>query len=119
MKKHLIACVALLALSACATLFGDDNDKIAIHSNQGASILVNGNQVGTGSTVYSLPRDKKAIITAKKQGCSDMSVPTEQSIVGATFWNILFWPGFIVDAITGKMFKTDPTDYTVMANCGN
>jgi hypothetical protein len=108
----------LLALSACATMFGDSSDQLTIRSNDpAAKLIVNGNQVGTGSAVYSLRRGKEANITASKPGCSDTTISTDKSMVGAAWLNILFWPGFIVDAATGRMFEADPTSYTVNPNC--
>jgi hypothetical protein len=82
-----------------------------------ARILVNGNEIGKGSAQYTLNRGKEATITASKTGCSDRSVQTQKSIVGATWWNILFWPGFIIDVSTGAMQKADPTDYKVTPEC--
>ena len=107
-----------LFLSSCATIFSDKSDKITIHSKDPeARILVNGNEIGKGNAVYSLAKDKTAIITASKKGCSDMSVPTEQSINGVTFINLIFWPGYLIDAATGKIHKADPAEYTVTPNC--
>jgi hypothetical protein len=108
----------MVMLSGCASMFGDSKDQVTIHSNDpDAKILVNGNEVGKGSAVYAMPRGKTAIITASKDGCSDRSIPTEQSIDGITWINIFVWPGFIVDAATGAMHKADPTDYTVTPDC--
>ena len=115
----LVAYVVLLSsASGCATMFGDNKDLICIQSNDpAASILINGNNVGTGVAQYSIPRGRDATITASKPGCQDRSVQTERRIVGATWLNIFFWPGFIVDVATGSMHKTDPTSYTVTPVC--
>ena len=116
--KKLLFLLPLLALPACATLFGDSSDSVTIRSNDPtAKLMINGNQVGIGSAVYSLPRGKNATITASKTGCSDMTVSTDKSFVNTGWLNILFWPGFIVDAATGKMFEADPKNYTVNPNC--
>jgi hypothetical protein len=74
--------------------------------------------VGKGSAQYVLPRGKEATITASKAGCDDRSIQTEKRIVGATWLNIFFWPGFIVDVATGAIQKADPTTYTVSPQCG-
>lgn len=112
------AAIILMTLSGCVSMFGDSNDKITVRSNDpDANILVNGNEVGQGSVVYSLPRGKTAILTATKNGCADRSVPTEQSIDGLYWVNILVWPGLIVDVATGAAHKADPTDYTVTPDC--
>ena len=46
--------------------------------------------LGVGSAFYTLPRSQTVIITARKKGCDDMSVPTEQSINKVTFFLICF-----------------------------
>jgi hypothetical protein len=117
--KHVLLC-ALFLLSGCASMFGDSTDQVTIHSNDpNAKLLVNGNEIGTGTAVYSVQRGKSVILTATEKGCADRSLPTEQSIDGITWLDIFFWPGFIVDAATGDMHKTDPTDYTVTPDCRN
>lgn len=107
----------LLLTTACATVFSDKSDTLAIHSDPAAKILVNGNQVGTGNAMYSLPRDKTAVITASKKGCNDMSVSTTQTINPATFLNTIFLGGYLIDAVTGSIHKASQTDYTVNPNC--
>jgi hypothetical protein len=100
-------------------MFGDSKDIVNVRSNtEDAKILVNGNEMGKGTAQFALVRGKDATITASKPGCSDRTVQTEKRVVGATWLNILFWPGFIVDVATGAMHKTDPTDYTVTPHCG-
>lgn len=117
-SNYLLIIITAFLLTGCASMFADSSDKLLIRSNDpSAKLFVNGNQVGTGSAVYSLSRGKTAIITASKAGCSDRSVSTEQSVAGATWFNLLFWPGFIVDAATGAIHKTDPVDYIVSPSC--
>ena len=108
----------ILNLSGCATMIGDKQDLLVIESNdQSAEIKVNGNIVGKGSAEYALPRGNQATITVSKIGCDDRSIQTKKEVVGATFLNLFFLPGFIVDAITGSMQKTSPTSYSVTPQC--
>lgn len=108
----------LVACSGCATIFGDSKDLIIIHSSDPqADISVDGNVLGKGSAQHSVSRGDRVTITASKRGCSPRSVRTERELIGAFWLNLLFWPGFIVDAATGKLHKTDPTSYTVTPLC--
>jgi hypothetical protein len=118
-KSAFFSLAALLVLlTGCASMFSGSSDQITIHSNDpAAKIQVNGNNVGTGSVVYSLPRGQTALITASKPGCDARSISTGQAIAGPTWLNIFFWPGFIVDAATGDMHKANPTDYTITPDC--
>lgn len=120
MNKRIIAAALILTtLSGCASMSGDKADSVTIHSDvPDAKILVNGNEVGQGSVVYLMPRgNKSALLTASKSGCKDRSVQTQQSIDSVTWWDALFWPSFFFDAMTGAMYKTDPTDYTITPDC--
>jgi hypothetical protein len=110
--------LSLAMLSSCATIFGDNSDKITIHSKYpDAAILVNGNQVGTGSAVYDLPRGKTAVLTATKSGCSDISMSTDQTLAGITFVNLIFWPGYLIDAASGAIHKAGTLDYMLTPKC--
>lgn len=115
---RMVMLVGVLCLTGCASMFGDSNDLITVTSNEPeATILLNGNEIGTGKAQYTLPRGDAALITAKKEGCGERSTQTSRKIVGATWLNILFPIGFLVDAATGKMHKTEPTSYTVTPAC--
>ena len=113
-----VSIISTLFLGGCATMFSDKNDKIIVNSKDPeAKILLNGNEIGKGSATYTLPRDRTAMITASKKGCSDNSIQTEQSFNKISLINLLFWPGFIVDAATGAINKADPKEYTVNPRC--
>lgn len=118
-KLSIISLGLVLGLSTgCASIFGDNNDQISIRSNDPqATLQVNGNNVGTGSAIYSVPHGQTTLITATKPGCEPRSVATSQTIRGATWLDIFFWPTFLIDAATGAMHKTDPDNYTVTPEC--
>lgn len=116
MKKALI--LIPLLLTGCATVFGPSKDTISINSPDSATkILVDGEYAGTGNVRYPVPRGKTVTITALKAGCAPQVVMTDKSMTGLAWLNIFFWPGFIVDAVTGSIQKADPTTYTVDPVC--
>ncbi len=118
MKKIVSVLVVSSLLSGCATIFGSSSDIITISSKDpAATILVNGNEVGNGSATYTLKRGKQAVITASKKGCQDRTVITDQSVAGAAFFNLIFVIGWLVDAVSGALYKADPTQYTVTPAC--
>lgn len=118
MKKLSILLVLPFLLSGCATMFSDSKDVISITTNdKEASIMIDGQFVGKEKIQYIVPRGKSVVITANKNGCPSHVVQTTKSVNGMTFLNILFWPGFIVDAATGAIQKTDPLNYNISLNC--
>lgn len=51
--------------------------------------------------------DKQLI--ARKDGYAPTPFILETEFNASSLWNFLFWPGFLVDLGTGKMFKWDNT----------
>jgi len=79
--------------------------------------MIDGQYVGKGKTQYILPRGRSVVIAANKKGCPSHVIQTTKSVNGTTFLNLFFWPGFIVDAATGAIQKTDPLNYNINLNC--
>ena len=53
------------------------------------------------------------MIIAKKEGRKSTPFVVESSFNAKSLWNILFWPGFLIDLGTGKINKYDPVIYNV------
>ncbi|WP_145984500.1 putative periplasmic lipoprotein [Zymobacter palmae] len=119
MKKLLItAAASLLLLNGCATVFGPSQDTITVSTQDNdTKVFVDGLYMGNGTVTYPVPRGKSVTLSAEKKGCSPRVLQTGKSVVGLTFINILFWPGFIVDAATGSIMKADPVFYNLRLNC--
>ena len=52
-------------------------------------------------------------IIAKKKGYRNTPFVVESRFNPKALWNILFWPGFLIDLGTGKINKYDPVIYNV------
>lgn len=111
MKKQMmtVALTALLmGLTGCSTMFGD-NDRL-VHVNsvpKGAQVKVN-NQVTADTTptqVVVKDMFSPTTITVAKKGCKSQTTVIEPEFQKIGLLNILIFPGFIVDAITGDMMK--------------
>ncbi len=115
----LIAAMTLL-LTSCATLISGPNQNINIKAiDIGTNEMLSGvvcsvnTSKGAGYNVdldttsfISIEKDQGTLqFNCAKVGYKQVSVVSTQSFDGATMANILFWPGFIVDASTGSMKK--------------
>lgn len=119
MLKRICLFFCVLALSGCATIFtgstsnvqlrvvdADTNEllkdvKCSITDNEGSVYLVSGNP---GSVIVN--KGKGVLrVDCKKPGYVQQNIGISQNINGVTFVNVLFWPGFIVDAVSGSMHK--------------
>ena len=52
-------------------------------------------------------------IVAKKEGYKNTPFVVESEFNPKSLWNILFWPGFLIDLGTGKINKYDPVIYNI------
>lgn len=113
MKKTLI--FSVITLSGCATIFSPNNDQITLNSiPQNAVITIDGNRVGrTPSTVLVKRQLTPPRIEIKNDGYYSRNINLQNTVNPVTFINVLFWPGFIVDAITGNMMKAQQFNYEV------
>ena len=112
-----ISVVAASVLSTgCATLFSGTTDQVTINSEpEGARILVDGIDQGTTPATLNLKRPglNDTQITLRLDGYRDRVFSVQKSFNTVSILNILVWPGFIVDALTGALFKIDPTTYDI------
>lgn len=114
--KFLFALASVLLLTtSCATVFTGQRETVLIKSNpSGALIEVNGVERGTTPANIELKKGFNGqVITLSKEGYKkhDFTLSTTFNMVSIV--NVLFLPGFIVDAATGAMMKFDPVFYDI------
>ncbi len=108
MKKLLL--VLVVSCSGCSTLFTDSSQQITFVSKpEGAHIEVGPYECTTPCTML-IPRKSNYAVTATYKGKKKV-VPFEKTIAGSTVLNVLFWPGFIVDGMTGNTQKFSNTHF--------
>lgn len=117
---------AALFLSSCGTMLSgteqDINIKIVDQNNnllEGTACLVTDARNGThilhsNPGIIKVARANKGILTidCKKPGYKQLNMHVGDSFNSATIVNILFWPGFIIDAAAGSYNKY-PSHYLV------
>lgn len=117
MNKYLLSLLLLVSLnsSGCATIFSPSSDTIIFNSNpSGASVKLNGNRVGTTPVTVPVERelsDPTAQFT--KDGFESQFVMLNKKFNNTALLNLLFWPGFIVDALTGSLYRYSTLTYDV------
>lgn len=116
MKKLILPLFACLMLSSCATIFTSSKQDITFTGPTGTKIYDASNnlklaEIGqdqTATVSIKKKREDKQLI-AKKEGYKSTPLVLESSFNTTSLWNILFWPGFIVDLGTGQINKYDNT----------
>ncbi len=110
-KKLLCVLLAMLLFNqGCCSIFTNKAQKITVTSKPAGAEVKVGPYKGTAPFEKIIPRGKDYLITADYQGKSQTQ--NLEKKIEPIFWvNILFWPGMIVDLVTGSMFKYEPTEY--------
>jgi hypothetical protein len=101
-------------LTGCGTLFTGSSSMFAISSEpEKAKVYVNGMYIGTTPTSTPLKRDKDYNIVVKKEGYEDASAVITRSFNAVAILNLLSPICWIVDIVTGGMWKFDRDGVTV------
>jgi hypothetical protein len=108
----------IATLTGCASIAGDNTRKVKVSSYpEGAAIYVDNQQYGTTPATITLPSyiygGKNVML--KKHGYQDTSMMVNTSFQPIALLDILFWPTFIVDAVTGDIVKIDPANRDLSA----
>lgn len=116
MKKITLFAIIAFSFSSCATLFTGSKQSITFSGIEGTRIY----DATSNTKLAEIGSDKTATVSikkkmsdkqllAKKEGYKTLPLLLESTFNTTSLWNILFWPGFIVDLGTGQMNKWDNT----------
>lgn len=113
MKRLLICSVAFILLSGCATVFTSPTDTITFTSiPAGAVVEINGVRVGRTPVAVPVKRSlTPPHVQVKLDGYETKYIILQNSFNKIAVFDILFWPTFVVDALTGTIMKYDITSY--------
>ena len=126
--KRLVAVIASAAvvttsMSGCAAMFHGSSQQVAVRSNvPGTELYVNEAFVGKDNGVTTFQKRNNYMITARKQGCTDTTVPAPKSFDAITLLGVLIDFGLVsvllVDgAATGAWQQFDQTSFVVDPRC--
>ena len=110
---------ALSLFSGYAPMCHGSDQQISIRNNQSdIELYVNEMLVGKGNAITSFKKKEDYIITAKKDGCNAVSIPTQKSFDAITLLGIFIdfgiIPILVIDgAATGVWNKFDQTSYII------
>ncbi len=119
MKRACVAVVVALSLlvvtgAGCATIVSGTTQSITIESNPPGAHVEIGHQSGTTPVTMQITKGKDFPVEVSF-GQNRKVVMLTRTVDPVTFLNFIppFWPGFIVDAVTGAMTKYEPEFITV------
>ena len=98
--------------SGCASIISGTKQTIAISSAPSGAKVRMGPYTGTTPYTVALPKGKDYPVEVTLDSQKRV-IALQRSFDAIGIINILFWPGFIVDAVTGAITKYDPATYHV------
>jgi hypothetical protein len=107
-KLFAIACVAL---AGCATIVQGSNQNVSVASSPvGAQVTIDGKNMGVTPMVAQLERKKSHKVQITMAGYQPYEIEMTKGVSGWVAGNILVGGiiGFVVDAVTGAMYKLSP-----------
>ena len=113
MLRYLPLLLLALLGSSCATVFTGTADDVYFTSQPtGAMVYLEGHPLGRTPLITRVPRRTRArYVTYELAGHYPVSQYMDTRLNGITFVNLLWWPGFIVDAVTGAIVKLEYDRY--------
>ena len=115
--RTIITTVYLSSAAACATIMQGSQQPVALSSTPaGASISVDGKEMGTTPATVRLSRKDSHVVSLALDGYLPYQMTLEKKTSGWVWGNIVFGGvvGVVVDASTGAMYRLTPG--TVDAN---
>lgn len=121
--SHVICIILSISVSGCAAMFHGSSQQVNIRSNvDDAMLYVNEAYVGKEHAVAVFKKNKNYVVTARKEGCADHSVPASKSFDPVTLLGILIDYGIVtillIDGLaTGAWAQFDQTSYVLDPVC--
>ncbi|GAK38210.1 hypothetical protein [Bacteroides graminisolvens] len=118
MKKILLFVLPAMLLSSCCTLFTPSKQAITFNGENGIKIYDDGVKIAeikdNNTTSVRIKKELSSkYLIAKKEGYRPTPLKLDTKFDAVAVINILFWPGFVVDAATGQMCKWDSTNIDI------
>lgn len=115
MIRYLPLILLLVCLStSCATVFTGTTDEVYFTSEpSGALIVLDNHVLGRTPLITRVPRRLSGgrYLSYELEGYETATQLMKNRVNGITFINLLWWPGFIVDAVSGAMTKIGYNTY--------
>ncbi|CAH0999629.1 hypothetical protein LEM8419_00929 [Neolewinella maritima] len=113
MFKYLPFLLVVFVSSSCATVFTGTADDIYFTSQpSGAMVYLEGHPLGRTPLITKVPRRTRSrYVTFELEGHQPVSQLMTTRLNAVTLVNLLWWPGFIVDAVIGALVKPEYDRY--------
>ena len=118
--KLIVSALICMNLCSCALIFQGSRQAVTINTTSDkARILVDGQQVGTGSCKVKLARKKDHTVIVKQDQCKTETVHIDSNVQpGWVIFDFFFnWGAFLTDPTTGAWNKLDKDNIFIDIQC--
>ena len=116
-RSVLLAVAIGSTVTACATIINGSSQSVGFRSQPtGADVFINGILVGQTPVAPDLKRMDNHIVRIELDGYEPYDFKIDRRVSGWVAGNILFggMVGIAIDAITGSMYRLDPSEVDVV-----
>lgn len=101
-----ITLASVILMTGCATILSGATQKITVQSNPPGAHVKFGYQSGFTPITFEVPKGEDYPLIVSN-GSDQQVITLERKLDPTTFLNLIppFWPGFVVDAVTGAITK--------------
>ena len=113
MLRQLPLLLLLVLSSSCATIFtGTSQDVYFTSEPSGALVMLDGQPLGRTPLITKVPRRLRSrLISYELEGYEPVVQEMGNRVNGVTFINLLWWPGFVIDAVSGAIVRIEYDRY--------
>ena len=113
MTRLLFLTLLPLLGSGCATVFSGTAEDVYFTSEpSGAMVYLDYHPLGRTPLITKVPRRlRERYIRYELEGYEPVEQLMDNRLNGITFINLLWWPGFIVDAVSGAIVRIEYDRY--------
>lgn len=107
MKKAFI--LFLVLLNGCATLTRGPIKRVSINTNpSGATVIEENKTESTTPCLIHFSGFENQKLSIRKEGYEPADILITKRVLGRVWWNLLFFPGFVIDFATGSAWRLEP-----------
>lgn len=112
--KKLIASIVVMSLTGCATLTKGVTNRVSVNTDPpGCRVQTQNNITKKSPCVLTFSGYKNQLVTIDKEGYNYRQILLTRRFLKRFWFNIIFWPGMVVDLASGSAWTLEPKNVDV------
>ena len=108
-KRPIVILPLFLMLGGCATLTSGPLKRVSVNSYPaGAHVTTQDGETRSTPCVLNFSGFQNQMLSIEKDGYEPASVLVTKRFQARFWWNVFFWPGAVLDLVTGSAWRLEP-----------